>query len=171
MAVSAQSSRFAAILTAIAERLRDSLELDSLRVRVVKSGGYDVPATGEAHYRVRPLRGVYFSEAGAGRYGMTATRTVAIDVWTRNSIDEYGADEIALTEEDNGHYDAEEAAADKLALWSPLSNAETPVPLTTEPLHPIAVERDADAPEPERSRGYLVSSLYFEVKYVAPFTI
>lgn len=170
MAVSAQSSPFGDILLSIAERLRSELELDSMRVRVVKSGGYAEPATGESHYRVRPLRGVYFGDAGAGRYGMTATRTVAIDVWTRNSIDGYGEDEVALTEEDRGHYAAEEAAADKLALWSPL-DTEGEVNLTTEPLHPTVVERDADAPEPERSRGYLVSSIYFEVKYVAPFTI
>lgn len=170
MAAAAQSTRFAAVLLAVADRLRAQLRLDPSMVRVTKRGGYGVAFAGEAHYRVRSVRGSLFADAGAGHWGTPITRVLAVDVWVRSGIDAAGEDEVALTEEDYGSYDREEEVAIALLEpWVPL-NADSE-PLTIEPLHPVAEIEDADAPEDDRSRGYLVSTLYFEAKYVLRATV
>lgn len=170
MAAAAQSARVAAVLLAVAERLRSQLRLDSSMVRVCKRGGYKVAFAGEAHYRVRPVRGLYFGDAGAGHWGTPVTRTFAIDCWVRSGLDAAGEDEIALTEEEFGAFDREEEVAIALIEpWVPANGDGEP--LTVEPLHFVSDVEDADAPEDDRARGYLVSTLYVEAKYVLRATV
>lgn len=169
-----QSVRYADILRAVKVRLQSqlaaSLGTDPSRVVLVKGGGYKVPFEAGSHFRVRSVRGAYFGEDGGGRIAMPVTRIIAVDVFTRSAMDPAGEDDLALTEATEGHFDREEAVAGALAIWTPLSTPippADPVRLTVEPLHPAEVPQDADAPDAERYNGYVVSSLYFDCRYVS----
>lgn len=169
-----QATRFADILLAVKARLQtelaSSLSLDPSRVVLVKGGGYKLPYLAEFHVRVRAIRGLYFGDHGGGRFAMPITRVIAVDLFSRNALDQAGQDDHALTDAETGHYDREEAVANALVIETLLSTPTPPadpVPLIVEPLHPVEVPQDADAPDPERYNGYVVSTVYFDVKYVS----
>lgn len=169
MAYSPQSVRFSDVVLALKARLTDQLGSD--QVRVVKGGGYSIPAIGEQHFRVRPLRRSDFGEWGGGRYGLPVTRTVAVDCFVRSGLDVVGEDEAALTEADAGLFDVEDAVVDAIT-YSPLTDgASPPQPLLLEPPKFTQPSSDPDQPEPKRYTGYLVSTVYVEVKYAARLRI
>lgn len=165
MAYSSQTSPFAAILIALRDKLVADLGFDESRVVVMKRGGYAIAPLVENFIAVRPLAGLYSADHGGGRLSTPVSRIVAVDIYTRCSIDEYGSDYVALTEDSLGFYAIEEAVAESLLFKMLMSDADTPAPLLIEVLHPIREVEDAEKPDPQRFVGCLLGTLYWEVRY------
>ncbi len=165
MAYSSQTTPFATILRRLRDKLVEDLALDAYRVVIQKKSGYEVEPLKESHLAIRPLNGLVAAEHGGGRLSTPVTRIVAIDIYTRSSIDEYGSDLEALCEEAVGHFAMQEAVYESLLFRQLMSDEDTPVALLLEPLHPALDVEDPNRPDPLRATGTLVSTIFFEVHY------
>ena len=85
-------------------------------------------------------------------------------IYTRNSLDRAGADEVALTADD-AHFDFEESVMDALDNYFPL-NEDGDGALTIEPIHPISDGGGKPVRAPEADIGFLRSHLDWQVRYI-----
>lgn len=174
MATASQSAAFGEILLSVRRRLIDRLGdygVGEDRVLIVTRED-KASYLAERHVRVRSLSRQLLADPGAGRRGMIVVRTVALDLYTRNTADGAADDTVALTEaktdsNEGGHLAFEDAVSDALCLWSPTD--EDDAALTVEPLHEAGPVEDPRRPADEGD--YLISTLYVEAKYLLPLTV
>jgi hypothetical protein len=175
------SSPFARIALAFRERLANSLGVDQAFVRMVANDRYDETAMEPVFcdfqfFGPQPPRdgGLDFINPGAGRLMIPVARRMRVYVHTREGVDLYGGDEVALTgvadatdvDQDSfpGHFLAEEKILNSLCNWTILDGDERP--LTLGPVHWADSSSGPPLRKPVNEEGLVRSALDFEVVYV-----
>lgn len=159
---SPQGSAFADIVLAVKRQLVSALELDPSLVPIVADRTPEpdeYPA--ETHVRIRPMSRTGLDNPGGGRTSDPKTRTIAVDLVTRDFRDQAGTDEVALTDDGAGHLRFEDDVLDALDLHTPVG--PDGAALVVEPMREVATE-DANRPKP--GSGFSASTIHFQVKYV-----
>lgn len=140
--------------------------LDTTRV-VVTARDPKPPYLAERHCRLRCTGKRVVGDSGAGRRGRVTARVVAVDLYSRTTTDAAGADAAAVGDADAGHFAFEDAVADALELYTPVTDAGAALVV-----EPVRETDTADDPQrPAELPDYLVSTLYFEAKYTAPYSL
>ena len=165
MAYDSQSARYSDILLAVKNRVVEVFEVEPSVVRIVANDRYRVHQvdSGDLQIYLRSYGPEPDVDHGGGRRSRPKKRLLRVYLYYRNSLDQAGDDETALTAED-GLFDLEDKLLDALDDHFPLSDDD--LPLTIEPLHPLNSAEGPPLREEEDDIGVLRVHHDFEVRYV-----
>jgi hypothetical protein len=184
MAQNPQSASFASIITAIKARVAATVYyiqpvpnvsvgqlIDPAYVRLVASDNYVVNIAEPIFVYVRYYPPGPLPDGGAGRGARFVHRLVRFYLYTRQGVDVYGDDTVALTSTgspNSGHILREEQLYNAFDDWFP----QGPMGqlLTVEPLHPQPTGNGPVERKPEDEEGILRSAIDFEVVYLSNVT-
>lgn len=170
-----QSSAFSAIAATIRPRLASYCGIDEAWVRPVANDRYKVTIAEQFFLYYQFLGIEPFTDTGGGRYNPWVYRRLRVYIYTRQGVDSYGTDEVALQGVDDspssvsdnivvptGLFQAEELVIGALFNWMPLDS--TGVALCQEPLHFMS-EPGPPWRKEENEEGLLRSGLDFQIRY------
>ena len=164
MSFDPQSARYSDILLAVKNRVVEVFDVDPSLVRIVANDRYRVHQvdSGSLQIYLRSYGPEPDVDHGGGRRSRPKKRLLRVYLYYRNSLDQAGEDETALTAED-GLFDKEDLLLDALDDYWPQSDD---VPLTIEPLHPLNSAEGPPLREEEDDIGVTRIHLDFEIRYV-----
>jgi hypothetical protein len=165
MARDDQAHPVATILLAIKDRLVEQLQLSPSYVRIVASDGYELQCHDARFIYLRAFGPVPAVDVGVGRRARPVKRVVRLYLYTRNSLDETGADDAALTAA-GAHLAFEDEVFDALDEWWPVTADDADTALTIEPLHTVAEGSGRPERKPEEDVGLVRSHIDLEIQYV-----
>lgn len=170
-----ESTPFAEIAAAVRTRLSAYTGINIGYVLPVANDQYKVTVD-ENFFLYLQFFGIEaFGDTGGGRLNPWAYRRLRVYVYTRQGVDPYGADEVALQGVDSqpapatatdelpvGQYQAEELVIGALFNWMPLNASLRP--MLTEPIHPSKDSGPATR-KPENDAGLVRTNLDFQLRY------
>jgi hypothetical protein len=165
VAYTSQSASWSTVATQIVAQLVVVTEIDPAHVHLVASDAYDLTDLESRFVYVRYYGLQPVTDAGAGRRARPCSRRVRVYVYTRNQLDSYSDDTVALTADD-GHETLELRVLDALDEFVPVDPDDEDVSLVLEPLHPVDSSSGPPERKPEDDNGLVRSHLDFTVTYL-----
>lgn len=164
MATTAQSALLPTILTSVVTQLRTVTAINAAYVHIVATDDYKITC-GEPRFLYIRYYGLDpYTDAGAGRRARPTTRRLRVYIYTRNNVDQFETDTIALLAAGN-HESLELQVVDAMDNFWPRDTDGNIV--TIEPLHPLDSSSGPPLRKAEDDIGIIRSHLDYEIKFLS----